>query len=309
VTFKKPPLSLSDQVQRLVTRGLIVPDPTQAEHSISSIGYYRFSAYALPFQQLNGATLNGLDKPFAEDTSFNDILNVYEFDRNLRLHLLDAIERIEVSFRTSLVHKVSLQHGSHWYLDSSLFNTRFDHAKFISKIKYEFRPKRDSSGNNYRHGETFIQHYFDKYTDPDLPPVWMICEILTLGTWSQVYKNLDSRQLKKEIAQDFGVAAIILEKWIHTLSNLRNLCAHHCRLWNRKFVMKPIIANKHSTFLSSNDYLYAQVVVLFEILNQSHPNNSWASQLHSILDDYPTVNLQSMGFPEDWAEEPFWEIT
>ena len=303
--FQKPPLTLPLQLQKWQSRGLTVVDPPKALHYLRFIGYYRLSAYALPFQQIQTLPLNP-DKPFKSGTTFENILDLYVFDRELRLLVMDAIERIEVAVRTCIVNEMCLKHGAHWFMEPVHFTPRYRHNKLIDKIETEL----DISGQlrpRSPHHERFINHYYQKYTDPYLPPCWMIAETLPLGTWSSIYANLRQSAERKVIAGLFQVDEFILKSWLHSLTYLRNLCAHHARLWNRQFVIKPVIARKHSRFVTANDRFYAMAVVLHELLGTIAPGTTWHRRLASLLGACPIVNATAMGFPSRWTEEPFWK--
>lgn len=90
--FDKPFQTIQQQVEILSNRGLITDDG--AEHYLKHLNYYRLSGYWLPFQ------IDTKEHLFKPNTNFSDVLNLYIFDREFRLLLLDAIERIEVSVRT-----------------------------------------------------------------------------------------------------------------------------------------------------------------------------------------------------------------
>ena len=113
IPFNKPPLSLADQLSLLISRGLTMSDPSDATHYLTHIGYYRLSGYALPFQ-IGGS---GADRHnFKPGVTFDDILDRYVFDRKLRLLVMDAIERIEISVRAALSNILAPRHGAHWYM-------------------------------------------------------------------------------------------------------------------------------------------------------------------------------------------------
>lgn len=301
--FNKPALTLPQQLQKWQSRGLVIPDANRALHFLRFIGYYRLSAYALPYQQLSLP-----DKPFQPGTSFEDILKLYVFDRELRLVVMDAIERIEVAFRICLVNEMSVRHGPHWFMDTKHFYPRFKHHELLDKIDKELRIPQGSTRPSNVHHEVFINHYYSKYTDPYLPPIWMIAEALPLGVWSRVYENLRGATERKAIAAGFLVDEQVLHSWLHALTYLRNSCAHHTRLWNRQFVIKPVVAKKHAAFLKANDRFYAMAVVMWELLRMVAPHSQWHLRLSELLRQFPTVPTSAMGFPPDWREQPFWNL-
>ena len=92
--FKKPALDVEQQLLLLQKRGLLVPNFDAAMHCLQTVSYYRLSVYCKSHQdQLHN---------FKTNTSFDMIWDLYSFDRELRLIFVDAIERIEVAFRTAL---------------------------------------------------------------------------------------------------------------------------------------------------------------------------------------------------------------
>jgi len=151
--FNKPPFSISEHISQWISRGLLIPDLARAHRYLSVISYYRFSAYTLPFQ------VGDPEHHFRAGTTFEAVLDLYIFDRQLRLLILDAIERIEVALRARMTNVLAENHGSYAYLKKDIFDTRYNHDWLIRQI----RRKCDDS-----QAETFIKHYRAKYTDPDL---------------------------------------------------------------------------------------------------------------------------------------------
>lgn len=158
--FTKPALSVEEQLELLIQRGLHVPDKSRAFHYLRYIGYYRFSGYTHPLQSKTGE-----DHEFKPGVEFEDALKLYIFDRKLRLHVLDAIERIEVAIRAQYSLIMSSKYGAHWYLAPSSFKDGFDHSEFIRLIEDQIGNDSDRPGRR----DVFIDHYFKKYTHPKLP--------------------------------------------------------------------------------------------------------------------------------------------
>jgi len=88
--YTKPALKIQDQVALLRQRGLVIVDNDRALRHLSNISYYRLSAYMLPFKKLDG---NSITDIFEDGTTWDDVYNLYRFDRKLRLLIFDAIER------------------------------------------------------------------------------------------------------------------------------------------------------------------------------------------------------------------------
>jgi abortive infection bacteriophage resistance protein len=303
ISFDKPALSLDEQIDLLVSRGLVVSCRETVKRYLQFIGYYRLAGYWFPFQEEESSVSTGSKGHiFKSGTTFEEILEHYSFDRKLRVLLIDAIERIEVAFRATLSNAMCLNHGPHWYLDESLFlvDAYFSHEFFLEKVDRHIKENRKLP---------FIQHYSNKYNHPPHPPSWMVIEILPIGSISFIYQKLRNEADRKQIARTFGVNPRILSSWIHALAYLRNLCAHHSRVWNKAFTISPEIVKEHSSFLKHNNRFYAQAVVINTFLKLISPDSQWSVRLKELLDEHPSIPLRSMGFPDDWHQERFWQIT
>jgi abortive infection bacteriophage resistance protein len=300
--FAKPPLSIPDQLVKLEARGLQIVDRAAAEHSLRYTGYYRLSAYALTFQDCAQP-----EKPFRPGTTFDDLISVYCFDRELRLLVLDAIERVEVALRSVLNNEMAVRHGPHWFMNVRHFALRFDHARFIADIEAELRIDVAGQLPAQPHQEVFINHYYTKYGDPYLPPSWMVIETLSLGALSRIITNLNLGVERIAIAQSFGTDEFVLRGWFHVLSYVRNLSAHHSRLWNRQLVIKfRQVARRHQSFLTTTDRFYAVAVVLYDLLQHVAPGTQWHIRLRDLIARHPILPLGAMGFPANWQQVPFW---
>lgn len=290
--FLKPPISVPAQLELLSSRGLTISDNRKASHYLKFISYYRFCGYGIEFED---SPVNN-EKRYFSGTTFEKILDRYVFDRRLRLLVIDAIERIEVALRTVINNELSLKHGAHWYMNENLFVKRFKHKDFIENIKKETGYKR----------EVFIQHYYSKYTDPKLPPGWMIAEILSLGSWSLIFSHLQNREDQKNISAHFSLNYRLMSSWLHSLTYLRNLCAHHSKLYDRTFTLKPVIAKEYQSQLKNNDKFSAQAAMLKIFLNFISPESNWGKNLLELLKNHSDLNLTKMGFCMGFEDDQFW---
>ncbi len=302
-TFLKPPLAIDDQIRQWVERGLSIPDLPRARRYLSVISYYRLSAYTLPFQRGNP------DHCFREGTTFEDILDLYIFDRRLRLLVLDAIERIEVALRARMTNVLADHHGAHAYLNKAIFDDRYNHDWLIEQVRKKCA---DSQA------ETFIKHYRCNYDQPKLPPVWMVMEILTFKEVSVLFGQLRLKDDKQAIAAFWGLPDTVLQSWFRALSDLRNICAHHARTWNREFGSRPVVPRKTpwpwpdlrqplaDTRIDPTRRLYYFLVIIAVLLRKINPGSTWCARLQELLALHPNISPTPMGMPEDWQTEPFW---
>jgi abortive infection bacteriophage resistance protein len=298
LVFNKPVLSLAAQLALLKRRGLTVQDDAKATHALQHIGYYRLSGYALPFQK--GGT--GADRhDFDPGADFDHILDRYVFDRKLRLVVMDAIERIEIAVRAALSNTLAEVHGPHWYMQPGMFEPGFRHAEFIDDIKRQI----GYAPNHAKRRDIYIAHYFKTYRVPDMPPSWMVFESVSFGTVSLTCQGLRPHSCGA-ISRGYGLPRPVLISWLHSINYIRNICAHHARLWNRECRVKPMIAHAYAAELTPNDRLYAQLVVMQVMLKQVSPDTHWASRLRQLLGEHPLVPLRSMGFPTGWEAKAVW---
>lgn len=206
---------------------------------------------------------------------------------------------------------LSSHHGSHAYLNPGIFDTRYNHGWLLDQV----RRKCDAS-----QAETFIKHYREKYTDPDLPPIWMIMEILTFKEVSVLFSFLRIKEDKQAIAGFWDLPDKVLHSWFRALSDLRNVCAHHSRTWNREFGSRPLIPRKPPARwpdltlpladprIDPSRRLYYLLVVIETLLRKINPGSSWHTRLYTLLEDFPEVSRAHMGMPNEWTNDPFWEF-
>ena len=294
MNFTKTPKTFLDQIALLKSRGLKIEDDGRALHHLSNISYYRLSAYLLSFQKFNDPTHTYM--PWA---SFNRVMRLYVYDRELRGVLLDAIERIEVALRCRIVYEYCHLHGINWYENSSLFLRQ--HSKFMSLVNAELRGSK----------EKFIQHYFTKYTNPINPPAWMAMEVLSFGQLSTMFKNLKTGPAKKAVASYFGISHVILESWMEHLVYIRNLCAHHSRVWNRIMTVTATVPNTTTYQWISNppskpDKIYTTACILAYLLERVTLKATFYGKMKTLVNRFPEIDMNASGFPKNWDNDPFW---
>ena len=214
-----------------------------------------------------------------------------------------------VRTQLSLVYSVSSQDAV-WYMDSQQYGNTPDDT-FT-------RLQEDIKDDVYRSNEDFIKHYYVKYDSPTMPPSWMSLEVLSFGTLSRMYKLLKRSDDKKKVAHAFGIGDIdVFANWLHAFSNLRNCCAHHSRIWNRRFVVqlklpyntsRPFMTRPTLTTVKQNK-LFALLSAIKYMVDIISPGNSFKNKLKELLEDnHRLLTLKDMGFPSEWEELPVWKM-
>lgn len=291
--YTKPPLTYEQQADQLLKRGLIA-DKQELINKLQSVSYYRLSGYWHIFRNP--------DDTFKPNTSLEQIWKRYTFDRQLRLLVMDAIERVEISVRTKVVYRLSHQYGAFGYTQSSTLPklSNGDFSRLIHDIEKEWS----------RSKEAFLQHYRSTYQEKHLP-LWMAAEVMAFGTMLTMFRGLEQR-LKQHIACDYGISDSVLQSWLIAINGTRNICAHHGRLWNRELGYKPLIPrqNKHPQWHSPvsvpDNRIFAILTILRYMIRLIAPQSRWQNRLEDLLHRYPDIPLSSMGFPANWKECPIW---
>lgn len=219
----------------------------------------------------------------------------------MRQLVLGELEKIEVSIRAKMTYILSQKHGPFWFQNQALFKNPVSHADSLSKIGTEFN----------RSDEEFIVAFKSKYIEP-LPPSWITMEITSFGALSILYKNLKPGKEKREIAHYFGLPDSVFETWIHSIVYLRNVCAHHTRLWNRAMSIRPQIPrNPHKQWIVNtsiaNNKTYFILCMIIYLLQTVNPKSTLKQKFKILLAEYPNVAPKAMGFPNDWQEEKLWK--
>jgi abortive infection bacteriophage resistance protein len=286
LTYKKRALTYDEQLSLLESRGLIVPDREVAIRWLSCVSYYRFSAYLYTYR------IPGSDQ-FRAGTNFVQIAELYNFDRQLRLRMLDAIERIEVWLRCALTYELAHRCGPFGYLRKSSFNKGYDHGFFRKALRTEHR----------KSTEAFVHHYREKYTGENDLPIWMATELLTFGTLSMLYSALPLDS-KRNIAGMVRLKDNVLSNWLQSVAYMRNLCAHHSRVWNRKLATSPKLLKGSDSRGVEPNKLYAGLLALQYLLSMTTPNSTWTQGTADLFRRNPYIDVRQMGFPPDWQTRP-----
>lgn len=294
--FNKSPKTFDEQIDLLQSRGMVIDDRKTAHHYLSHLNYYRLTAYWLPFEADHAS------HTFKSGTNFNAVLNLYVFDRELRLLILDAIERIEVSLRTQWAYHLAHEYGAHAYLDPAIARNRVWWQNNLDSLHDAIT----------RTDEQFIKHYQRTYTDPPTPPIWAVSEVLSLGALSRWLTNLKPKRTRATIAAVYQLDEGVLQAFIRHITYIRNLCAHHSRLWNRRLTVtmqlprtKPyeLVANFN---VSQDRRIYNTLVMLAWFLDCISPDHHWKTRLQDMIHRHE-INPALMGFPKDYKQRSIWQ--
>lgn len=322
-TYNKPYLTFEQQLEQLKSRGLEVTNDIAALEYLQRLGYYRLSGYLYPFRkaippenfETRSITYKREDN-FVPGAKFEDAVNLYIFDKKLRLLIADALERIEVAIRVDIAYLLGKKDRF------AHTNPNLLHGNFTKKInpltgrtKYQdWLLKQEQLVN--RSKEDFVQHYQKKYGMP--LPIWVEIELWDFGLLSFFYQGMAIGDQDKIAAKYKIPNGQIMQSWLRCLNYVRNVVAHHSRLWNRNLIDQPklpkpgempvfdsLIGNTHVT-----SRVYIILCILIYLMQYICPRSAWKNRLFELINQFPviaSIGIKDMGFPTNWALSKFWK--
>lgn len=299
--YHKPTIPVKDQIQLLKSRGLLMGDESLAEHYLNNISYYRLAGYWWPMQA------DKVNHLFKTNSRFEDVVALYSFDSELRLLLFNAIKRIEIGLRTRMINHLAHEVDPWWFENPSIFKNKLAFAVNLKAIDRDLKNSK----------EVFIRQHYQKYhADSRRPPAWKTLEVVSFGLLSKLYGNLGSHfESKDTIAKEINtVNHTFLRTWLQSLSQIRNICAHHGRLWNKNLPGRPkLLPRPPAPWLtlvppvSQHHALYVHVCCMKYLLDAISPGHRFTLKLKTLFCKYPSVDLDALGFSKIWDKEPLWK--
>lgn len=321
VPYTKPHLSVADQLTLLQGRGMAIADPVRAQNYLRRLGYYRLSGYWYPARQTamvldahGKATYTALDT-FRPGTTFERAVELYVFDKRLRLLFLDAIERIEVSLR----------------VEAALLLTARNPLAYrdVAELHKTFATKTDPITGRTRHQEwldrfdtvaaqskeEFVDRFRSKY-NTDLP-MWIAIELWDFGLLSRFISMMQHRDQAALAAIYQLPRPELLPSWVRNINQVRNVCAHHSRLWNRVMTEDPkrprVGEIPHLDHLVPTAFptsrVYTTAAIIQHFMRQLSPGSTWGDRFKTHIATFPAgpgIALHHAGFPKDWEKLPLW---
>lgn len=296
--YEKQEFTIQQHIKQLQNRGLIIDDLSLAEHYLAHVSYYRLAGYWWPMQDDKEQHL------FKPNSKFEDVIYLYNFDRELRVLIFDVIEKIEISLRTKLIYHLSHEFDPWWFQNINIFQDSGALIDTLVNLKEEIDRSKD----------IFIKEHKKKYKeDLRFPPAWKSLEMTSFGSLSKLYGNLKNTIKSKDtIAEELGaVNHTYLPSWLQSIAQIRNYCAHHSRLWNKNLPGTPkLLSRPPYRWLmdvpTDTQKLYLHLCIIRYMLNIIAPENSFAIKMKELLTKYPSVDPNALGFKPDWRNEVLW---
>jgi len=318
-SYTKPFLTIDQQLDLIAGRGLDIGDRDYAADCLKNIGYYRLSGYWYPLRESalveneSGVTKRVVGDAYRSGATFSQVIDIYTYDKHLRLLMLDALERIEIALRTDITLQLG-QYGQWAYRDGEVLDQRFVHKVNPGFTESQFTTFVNRfDGMAERSKSDFVDHFREKYSDP--LPMWAAVELWDFGMLSVFISGMKYKD-KRAIAQRYNVPPEILPSWVRMLADVRNICAHHGRLWNRTLVSQPKLAKlqvaelQHLSDGFAQQKIYSAVAIARYMQGVLNPTSTWADSIISLNESFPDapgIALKQMGYPAEWKNEDLWQ--
>ena len=290
--YDKPQISIPEQIDLLKLDGLSFKDESKAKYTLENISLFRMKSYLMPLREIG-------QRKFKKHACFEDAYALYKFDSELRKIICSELEKIEVSIRTQLSLIMGDYSGIYWFEKSENFRNQSRHSGLLSSLKSELCRSDDEA----------IIGFQRKYSNL-FPPTWITFEISSFGTLSMMYRYLRPGQARRKVARFYGLSDTVMESWLHAIVYVRNICAHHSRLWNRKLSINALIPRSPQlTFITipkDTKRVYYVLSIILYFIQTINPKNTFALRFKQLLSRYSNVDTRAMGFPENWEEEKLW---
>lgn len=310
--YDKKHKNFYEQIELLKSKGLIIQNEQYAIEKLKQINYYRLSAYFIPLQYPKNRTNKNI---FLPNTTFESVLQLYYFDRELRKIIFESMEFIEIYFRAQVAYYHAEKFSPYGYLDINNFTTSQEfYENCLTIIKTETN----------RSEEEFVNHFSAKYKTTDLP-IWALVEVISFGSLSKIYSMLKTEEQKKIVEKIKGINNNLFKNWLHSLSVIRNICAHHSRLWNRTLGVKFEIPNKIKVFREiknpiccikekqeihnplNDKIFFALSVIEYILICIGEDEIVFKNKIKNLLKKYKTIDIKAMGFIKDWETLEIWK--
>jgi abortive infection bacteriophage resistance protein len=292
--FKKAPLTYTQQLELLRSRGLTINDPDEALRFLSHVNYYRLAGYGFLFQKPHDVFVSG--------TTFEQIVALYRLDEQLRDAVFAVLTTLEIFLRTRMAYELSHHSGAFAHYDLSIYQYEDKGKAWPTQLEEATIERR----------EPFLKHYKEKYNDFPRLPIWIACEVIHLTSLSKFYSCLSSKS-KRLICSFAEVDHDVFTSWLHTITFIRNICAHHGRLWSRNISISPWLPENKTewqSFQFNNQRIYSSITIMEWICRQAELPLDNIELVYEIMRKIAAIDprfAQWMGVPEGRKIGMCWE--
>ncbi|MBQ0005987.1 MAG: Abi family protein [Alistipes sp.] len=293
--FSGKRLSFEQQLAMLESQGLQTGDTDRALRILRNVSYTRLKSYLIPLMQDRTA------HRFIPGASLEQAYTLYGFDRRFRELVFHEMEKIEISIRTGLAYSSMNDEGGYWFENPAYFSNHHFHSSILRRLENEIQRSDDDSIVRFR--EKFSNRF---------PPCWITFEASSMGLLSSIYDALKPGYFRRKLAEFYSVSDTVFASWLHHLVYIRNICAHHGRLWNRVLSIQAMIPKSDKTSFppqspDASQHIYLTLCIIKYLIDIIKPENTFSARLRILMNSFPLVDDKLMGFPSNWVEYDFWK--
>lgn len=305
------------QLAILQERGLQVDDETAALSYLERIGYYRLSGYWYPLRVIDPAASQAQGRAvrcdaFTVGSRFEDVVKLYVFDKKLRLLALDALERIEMAVRVDVAHLLgerdALAHENSTCLDGTFAKRKLSKGPDAGKTPHQVWLEKYRSLLHRARREPFVAHHQQAYGGK--LPIWVAIEVWDFGLLSKLFSGMRFEDQNTIAAKYGAVDGRAFSQWLRSLNFMRNVAAHHSRMWNINVLEVSPLPSAWPRMPNSKPFLY--FALMQQLLQTICPRSSWGQRLQSLLEtEFPPLpetaaTLADMGAFNGWLDWELW---
>ena len=294
----KSPITYEQQLALLESRGMSIPDREEALTVLQNENYYRLSGYTFHMKK------SAASEAFKEGSSFDTVMYLYNYDKALRHMLFKYIDTIEIRFRTKISYCFSHACSSYGHYNPINFISFEACDDFCDSLTKAIEKNKDAA---------FVRQHISKYSDlSSNPPVynmplWVAVEIISFSTLSKFYRGIGLDAVKKEIAFSVNINAARLDNWLHAIACLRNLCAHHGRIYNQELhpsiSYSPIFYASLKPLRLKTDHIFGYIPALIALLPDYSQRHCFVHDLKKLNESYfSSIDKSLLGYPDDWDQ-------
>lgn len=298
--YNKTHKTVEELIQIFLDRGMKFHDIEKAKNRLSHINYYKIKEFASLFYK--EFDINGKKEYKYDNVFFEYIITRFYQDKNMRVYLLHAIEKVELSFKTKLAYVLGERYEAFGYLQFKNWCNKNKYCRYYIEDK-EKEIKKYLKILMNREDNQMIKEFFKQNPDCDYPPIWMLIEILTFGEALKFY-NLMSEKNRKAISNFYDCTPSELEGWLKALKFIRNLSAHNINVIDSKLITNPPIRNEWKKYLYTDSQnrvsnkIALIIFILFYMIKKINPDYGFGNFRNIFVNLFSNkdINANRYGF-------------
>ncbi|MBJ6273832.1 Abi family protein [Staphylococcus aureus] len=293
-------LSFQEQADLLQDRGMIIKNSDNAIKKLENIGYYKLKEFAHPLSKVTKDEFGNNIRIYNE-VNFDDVITRYYQDKNLRMGLLHAIEKIEVSLKTRISYVLGETYGAFGYLNFSKWCNKNEYCKHY--LNYQENRFKKELYKKIKLSRSYELQDKKNLNERKLPSIWLMTDVLMFGDIVNLLTLMSKKNLQK-ISNYYKCSNRELISWLKCLNFIRNICAHNSNVIDIKLTTAPIVYEKWKGDIfqfKDGNYSNRLAIVIFiihhfiEQINDRYKIQKITKAIHNIVGN-DILRINQLGF-------------